>query len=291
MSAQAVWFNGNLVDARIPHLRADDHGLVVGDGVFETLLVVPEPDPLAAGRHVGHGRQAFAVQRHLNRLRRSAAAMGFECPYADDELRTAIDVCLDAASEAGIVRITVTSGRGPLSSWRGRGPGSVLVMAGDQPPHHDPHAAVAVMPFTRNERGAMAGVKTTSYAENVLALRLAVERGASEAVFGDTRGRLSEGTGSNVFWVEGTVLHTPPLDTGCLDGVTRALVMESLDVTEKHLPIDEFYLVNEAFLTSTTRPVQPIGSVDDTKLSVVGGPLTAKAMAAMADLMAVNIDP
>ena len=85
----------------------------------------------------------------------------------------------------------------------------------------------------------MAGVKTTSYAENVLALDIARERGASEAIFADTRGRVSEGTGSNIFWSDGERLHTPPLDTGCLAGVTRALLLEQLDIAETHLPVEQ----------------------------------------------------
>ena len=87
---------------------------------------------------------------------------------------------------------------------------------------------VAVVPWPRNERGALAGLKTTSYAENVVALAYAKRLGAGEALFADTRGRLSEGTGSNVFVVLGDRLVTPALTTGCLAGVTRALVLGGL---------------------------------------------------------------
>ena len=281
MSAQAVWVNGRMVEPDHPHLRADDHGVIVGDGVFETLLVVPD----------GGGVTAFAVRRHLERLRRSAGALRFECPYSDNELRTAIALCLDAAPEAGIVRVTATSGGGPLGSGRSGARGSAIVIAGNRPPDYPPGTAVAVVPFARNERGAMAGVKTTSYAENVLALDVVRERGASEAIFADTRGRVSEGTGSNIFWSDGARLHTPPLDTGCLAGVTRALLLERLDVFETHLPVEELPGVPEAFLASSTRAVQSIARIDDTELPVVDGPLTVAAAELMADLMANDIDP
>lgn len=281
MSALAIWVNGQMASLNQPHVPADDHGVIVGDGAFETLLVVSSR---------GH-RQAFAVRRHLERLRHSAAVMHLDCPYHDDDLRNAISQCLAAAPGAGLVRITVTSGGGPLGSGRGKGPGSTMVIAGQAPPAYSPGAAVAVMPFPRNERSVLAGVKTTSYAENVLALRLANKRGASEAIFADTQGRLSEGTGSNIFWIDQNTLHTPPLDTGCLAGVTRSLVMELLDVNETYLPVDELASVNETFLTSTTRSVQSIGSVDGNAVPVVDGPLTRKATAAMADLIATNIDP
>ena len=281
MSAQAVWMNGRMVEPDHPHLRVDDHGVLVGDGVFETLLVVPNGTEMAA----------FAVRRHLERLRRSARVLRFECPYGDDDLRAAIAQCLAVAPGAGVVRITATSGGGPLGSKRGQERGSAIVVAGNQPPDYRPGTAVAVVPFTRNERGAMAGVKTTSYAENVLALAEARRRGASEAIFADTQGRVSEGTGSNIFWTDGKRLHTPPLDTGCLAGVTRELIMELLDVAETHLPVKDLPSVPEAFLGSTTRSVQSIGRIDDTDLAVVDGELTKAAAMAMAELIATDIDP
>ncbi len=276
-----MWVNGRMVKPDRPHLRADDHGVIVGDGVFETLLAVPD----------GTGTAAFAVRRHLERLRRSARALRLECPYSDDELRAAIAECLDAAPAAGIVRVTVTSGGGPLGSGRSGARGSAVVIAGDRPPRFPPGAAVSVVPFPRNERGALAGVKTTSYAENVLALELARERGASEAIFADTRGRVSEGTGSNIFWSDGERLHTPPLDTGCLAGITRALLLERLDAAETCLAVEELAGVPEAFLASSVRAVQSIARIDGTGLPVVDGPLTVAAADLIADLMADDIDP
>ena len=281
MSAQAVWLNGRMVEPDQPHLRADDHGVIVGDGVFETLLVVRRD----------RGVDAFAVRRHLERLRRSARVLRFECPYRDDELRAAITECLDAAPSAGIVRVTATSGGGPLGSGRSGARGSAIVIAGNRPPDYPPGTAVATVPFSRNERGAMAGVKTTSYAENVLALDMARERGASEAIFADTRGRVSEGTGSNIFWSDGEQLHTSPLDTGCLAGVTRALLLERLGIAETHLAIEDLPGVSEAFLASSTRIVQSIARIDGTELPVVDGSLTANAAKMMTELIATDIDP
>ena len=281
MSDRAAWVDGWLVDPDAHQLRVDDHGVLTGDGVFETMVAVG-----ADG-----GRAAFAVGRHLRRLHRSAAAMALEVHYGDDELRGAIDGCLRAAPGAGVVRLTVTSGGGPLSSVRGDRAGSVIVVAGDAPPAYQDGTAVALAPFPRNERGGTAGVKTTSYAENVLALRQARAKGATEAIFADTRGRVSEGTGTNIFWTDGAAIHTPPLDTGCLAGVTRELVMELVDVTETHLTVAELHRVPEAFLTSSTRGVQSIGRIDDVDLPVTDGELTRAAAQALRHLMATNIDP
>ena len=275
--------NGRIAPGDRPALHADDHGLIVGDGVFETLLIV--------NRLGAAGRTAFAIQRHLRRLRFSAGVLEFEVPYSDSELRAAIDMCIEAAPHAGLVRITVTSGVGPLASARGTGKPSAIVMAGGTPPAHQPGTAVATVAFPRNERAAMAGVKTTSYAENVLALRHARARGATEAIFADTQGRVSEGTGSNIFWSDGERLHTPPLDTGCLAGVTRELLLERLDIRESYLPVERLHEVREAFLASTTRSVQSIGMIDDVKLAVVDGPHTIAASDTIARLVDTNIDP
>ena len=106
-----------------------------------------------------------------------------------------------------------------------------------------PTGDVVVVPWARNERGATAGLKTISYAENVRALAFAREQGATEAVFGNTRGELCEATGSNVFVVTGGIVRTPPPESGCLLGVTRALVLElcardEIPHAEATLPLD-----------------------------------------------------
>jgi branched-chain amino acid aminotransferase len=137
----------------------------------------------------------------------------------------------------------------------------------------------------------LAGVKTSSYAENVVALRYAHQRRASEAIFGNTVGDLCEGTGTNIFWTDGERIHTPPLSAGCLAGITRALLIEQMDVVEATLPVAALADVREAFLTSSTRIVQSIGRVDDIELEIVDGPLTTAAVEVMAALIASDVDP
>ena len=106
------------------------------------------------------------------------------------------------------------------------------------------------------------GVKTISYGENVVALAYARERGAGEAIFANLAGNLCEGTGTNVFLAVGGRLVTPPLSSGCLAGVTRDLLLELLDVVEDDLPLSALASADEAFLSSSTREVQPISAVD-----------------------------
>jgi branched-chain amino acid aminotransferase len=150
---------------------------------------------------------------------------------------------------------------------------------------------VTTVPWPRNEHGALSGLKTTSYGENVRALAYAAEHGGSEAIFGNTAGNLCEGTGTNVFVVSGGQLLTPPLSAGCLAGVTRALVIEWSGAVEQDLPLSALAEADEAFLTGTTRDVQPIRFVDGQALPAAPGPVTAKAAEVFAMRAAESPDP
>ena len=183
------------------------------------------------------------------------------------------------------LRITVTGGPAPPGSGRGTHPPTVFLLAFPIGPP-EPAVAVVVAPWTRNEHGALAGLKTISYAANVRALAYAAERGAGEAIFANTRGNLCEATGSNVFVVRDGTLRTPPPSAGCLLGVTRALALElakelSIPVEETDVEVAELARADEAFLSSTTREVQPIRAVDGTPLGAVPGPITEQLAGAI----------
>jgi branched-chain amino acid aminotransferase len=193
------------------------------------------------------------------------------------------------------LRITVTGGVAPLGSERGSAGPTVVVASSALKPWPD-SVRVVVVPWVRNDRGATAGLKTTSYAENVRALAHAHERGASEAIFANTRDELCEATGSNVFVVRDGEVATPPGASGCLLGVTRALVLElaeaaGIAVAEAPLPLDALRHADEAFLTSTTREVQPISHVDDHAVPAVPGPVAATLSTAFNALVAQDLDP
>ena len=155
---------------------------------------------------------------------------------------------------------------------------------------------VWVVPFTRNENGALVGVKSTSYGENVVAMTHAKERGAGEAILLNTKGELCEGTGTNVFVLDEDGLVTPPLESGCLAGVTRGLVLElcekeGIPVREETVPLKRLRRTSDAFLTSMTRVVQPISSVDGMGLLSVPGEITARLQAAFRGLVETDMDP
>ncbi len=278
-----VWFNGRLLpDARDAALSVLDHGLTVGDGVFESVKVL-------------HGHP-FALTRHLDRLARSAAAMGLPEPDAE-VVREGVASTIEAETTSpalGRLRITYTAGNAPMGSHRGDDVPTCIVVYGPV----DPIAAttsVVTVPWVRNERGAMAGIKSTSYAENVLALAHAQSLGATEALFGNTRGQLCEGTGSNVFYVVDGELRTPTLASGCLAGVTRALVIEWAADTESPVrEVDEDLAVlqraDEVFLTSSFRDVQGVARCDDRVLAAPG-PVTERLRALWAEREAQALDP
>ena len=271
-----VWLNGALLPEAAAGVSIRDHGLLVGDGVFEAVRVT-------AGA-------AFALGRHLKRLASSAATMGLELPPPEDLRQAAADVLAASRVVEGRLRITVTSGPGDYSSARPAGPATVIVAAEEAAPW-SPHVAVVTVPWPRNERGATAGVKTTAYAENVLALRRAHAAGAGEAIFANTRGELCEGTGTNVFLVLEGRLVTPPLSVGCLAGVTRDLTLEITGAVEETVPLSALAAATEAFLTSTTRNVHPISAVDGAPLPTCPGPATIAARQAFATLTARTLDP
>ncbi len=276
-----LWVNGRLDDLSKLRISPLDHGLLVGDGVFETLRV--------------YGGTPFAWRRHYERLAHSAGGIGLPAPPSTD-LRAAADAVLDANQlREARLRITVTGGEAPLGSERGEAAPTVIVAASELAPRSEV-ADVVTVPWARNERGAISGLKTISYAENVRALAYAREHGAGEAVFPNTRGELCEATGSNVFLVFAGVLHTPPAEAGCLLGVTRALVLElaagmGIAIEEAALPLDALHRADEAFLSSTTREVQAIGRVDGQTLPIAPGPLTTRLADAFTELVAGNPDP
>ncbi len=150
-------------------------------------------------------------------------------------------------------------------------------------------ASAVSVPWPRNERGALAGLKTTSYAENVVALAYARERGGTEAVFANLAGHLCEGTGSNVCYVVGGELRTPSLASGCLAGITRALLLEWYGAREVDEPIEVLEDAEEILLVSTTRDVQAVTRYDGRELPV--GPVTAQCQKEWAARAGENIDP
>jgi branched-chain amino acid aminotransferase len=244
-----IWIDDRLFERAEAKISVFDHGFTVGDGVCETLKTI-DGTP-------------FALSRHLERLTQSAE--GLRLPTPDRErIASAVRSVIDANPIVGIgrLRITWTGGVGPSGSGRDPEARPTLVITHVAATRWAQTAQIVTVEFPRNERSPLAGIKSTSYAENVLALAIANERDADEAIFGNTRGELCEGTGSNIFLVVGDKLLTPPLSSGCLPGITRALAIEWCGAREIAMPLSVLTEADEILLASSTRDLQRVHQVN-----------------------------
>ena len=270
-----VWMNDRLLPRDQAAIAITDNGLLVGDGVFETL--------------VARGGLVFAEREHWQRLVRSCEALGLAPPAWPVFQQWIATVLQENCLSEARIRVTLTSGSGALASRSADAGGTVLVTAAALA-QWPATAQVALCPWIRHPAAALAGVKSVSYGENVRALVWAKTRHCDEALFANNEGALCEGATSNVFLASGDRLVTPPLSAGCLAGVTRALVLQAcaeagLTYVEETIPATILSDTPEAFLTSTTRGIQPISELDGRRLADAPGPLTLAARDAFANLV------
>lgn len=280
MTGARVWINNGLVadvDARV---SIRDRGFTSGDGVFETIKVI--------------SGEPFALTRHLTRLGNSARLVGLPQPEADF-LRKAIAATLaanaDLVNPMGRLRITLTAGdSSSTASVPSRGAASTLVITADAQRPHPASVSVVTVSWRHNDQGPLVGAKTTSYADNLAVLESVRGRGADEALMADTAGRVCEATTANVILGVAGELITPTLATGCLPGVTRALLIEWGLVTERDFLLADIDEISELLLSSSTRNMIPAASLDSRTL-VAPGPLGRAAVAEFFALAANSIDP
>ena len=275
MKVDPVWLDGALADRADASVDPFDLGLTTGHGVFETIRVTDT-------------RPVF-LDRHLSRLRSSAARIGVPIGADDTGIADGAAELLTACRlREARLRITVTGGPGEGGPRRTARHGTLLMTAvalGDR----RASVRVALVPWVRNERSALAGVKSTSYGENVVMLAHVADLGADEALLADSTGRLSEGVTANVFVaVEGALL-TPSQASGCLPGVIRQVLLEHGVATEADLPMSVVHDADEVFLTSSLRGVSPVSHIDGRALPAAG-PLTAGATQALADAVAADLE-
>jgi branched-chain amino acid aminotransferase len=231
-------------EARIP---VTDEGLTRGDGGFEVMR-------LYAGR-------PFAYDEHMARLGRTCAGLRLDCD--EDALHAEIAALLAAAGPAeALLRVIVTRG--------GR-----RILTVEPLPERPPVARVGTVTYAPTR--VLDGLKTLSYAANMLAGRLAREQGFDEALFVTPHGRVLEGPTWSFFWVSGGRVFTPPLEDRILASITRAYVIEECEATEQPCTLDDVAAAEEAFIASTVRVVMPIAAVDEIQLPAAPGQVTADA--------------
>jgi branched-chain amino acid aminotransferase len=257
-----MWINGELVDEALPAVFANDHGFLLGDGVFDTLAI--------------HNRSPVFLDRHLRRLRKGIDRLQITNAPTDEELRAALFQLIKANDiDAARARITITPG--PGSSPRDRGVQPLTVIS-TSPLHHAPSSvSLCTVQWTRNERSPLAGIKSTSWGENATILRFATTNGFDNAILCDSTGRLSECTTSNVYLVIDEQIVTPSLDSGCLPGIIREVLIDEQFVIEQDLVPSDLALATEVFITSSTTGIVPVHCVDERSYATVGH-LTARAM-------------
>lgn len=281
--APLLWVDGRRADPSRAAISAFDRGFTLGDGVFETMRIT-------------HGA-LFRLDRHLARLAAGAAIMGLAVPDdVPDTIAAAANTAFDLGWADAALRLTLSRGAGPRGLAPPVGAEPVAVLTLHAIPPAEPIAARAVRlrvaAGRRNEFAPTAGVKTLSYADNIVALRQARAAGADDALFLDTAGHLTEATASNIFLVSGSMLRTPPRSCGILPGVIRATVLElaaalHLTAREEVLEPRDLADAEEAFLTSAIRGIAPITSANDRSLpNGAPGPVTARLAAALDDLVA-----
>jgi len=249
---------GPAADARIP---ASDEGLLRGDGVFEVLR-------LYAGR-------PFALDQHLARFGRSAANLRLDVDI--EAVHAEVAALLEAAGPVdALLRVVAT-----------RGGHRVLFI--EPLPEHPP--AVRLGYVTYAPPRILTGVKSLSYAGNMLATRLARERGFDEALLVTPHGRVLEAPTSSLFWVRDGELLTPPLEDHILDSITRRAVIEGAGAVEAPATREDLAAADEAFLASTVREVQPIAAIEDVRLPTgeEAGPRTADAARALRERIAAEV--
>lgn len=265
-----VWLNGALISAQDAAVPVTDRGLLLGDGVYETL--------------VARGGRIIAGPEHWARLAAACEKLRLPCPDEATFLAALEAVRAANGLHDARLRVTVTNGAEPNAL-----PTAGTTLATASPLRAWPPAEkVCTAPWVRNERGALAGIKSLSYAENLRCLAHARAKGCGDALLANTRDELCEGTGSNVFVVIQGVVKTPPLTSGCLPGVTRALVLQAcaiagLPCQEEPLPMTVLATCDECFLTSATRDVHPVAELNGRPLPAPGK-VTAQVMQAYARL-------
>ncbi|PIE17382.1 MAG: aminotransferase [Proteobacteria bacterium] len=273
-----ICVDGELGDERSARISVLDRGFLYGDSVYEVLRT--------------YGGKPFALDEHMERLERSAELLAISLPLSREELVSEMRRTIEAAGNAeSYVRLVITRGGGPigLDPALAVDPTRVLIVTELRTlpeAAYETGVKISLIAAGRSAEGQLpAGAKSGNYLTNLLALQIAKERGAHEALLLDAHGRICEGSSSNVFVVQGQTIRTPPPEVGILEGITRRKVLALArglghPVEEVHLEAADLRRADEVFLTSTIREVLPVTEVDETRVGDARPGPIAKALRA-----------
>jgi branched-chain amino acid aminotransferase len=274
----AVYVNGTIKPAHEAVVPVYDHGFLYGEGVYETLRT--------------YNRVPFLYDRHMARLRASSARIHLDVPFSDAELASWIDDTVAAAGEMkeAYVRILFTRGVGELNydpKSTPRPTTVIIVKPLEEPPARvfEQGIAINLVEILRNHPHSVNPlIKANNLLNNALAMQEAYRRGGEEGLMCNYRGELSECSQANFFMVRGSVVQTPKSEAGLLEGITRAFLFEigrdiGIDVQEATLFPRDLGTADEAFITSTTRELSPVTSIDGRPVgSGKVGPITKRML-------------
>ncbi len=272
-----VFLNDGLIDIDKAGVSVTDGGLLYGAGLFETMR--------------SRNAVVFRLQDHLDRLFLSAAALSIAPSHDKQQIGRAIDQVLEA-NQLKDARLRLTLTNGPLAESEEQRKATLLITAAEFCPypadHYKTGVLVVLCPFRQNQTDPTCGHKTTSYYPRLLALNLAHQKRAAEALWFTTDNRLAEGCVSNVFLVKDSILYTPPVQTPVLPGIARKAVLQlarqhSIETVEKDLFIADLLGADEVFLTNVIMEVLPVIQVErHTVAEGKVGPVTWKLREAFA---------
>jgi len=274
----AVYVNGVIKPAGEAVVPVYDHGFLYGEGVYETLRT--------------YNRVPFLYDRHQRRLRASANRIHLNVPFTDAQLGASIDETVNAAGDMkeAYIRVLLTRGVGELNYDPRSTPHPtvvIIVKPLDEPPARvfENGINICVVDVLRNHPGSVNPViKANNLLNNALAMQEANRRGGEEGLMCNYRGELSECAQANFFMVRGGAALTPPSDAGLLEGITRAFMFEvgkevGIEVRDQVLYPKDLETADEAFITSTTREMSPVTSIDGKPVGTGKvGPVTKKLL-------------
>lgn len=274
-----AWQDGRLIALEDAHVGILDRGLLLGDGLFETMAV-------ADGR-------ALDLDAHLARLSSGLAILGFA--HAVNLVKLRSDIADYAATEGGenaVLRLTLTRGSGPRGLAPPEVPNpSIFMTLAPMPPSRTTPLSLHIAAGTRrNEFSPLSRIKALPYLDNLLALSEARKAGADEALLLNTRGTLASASVANLFRVKNGMLETPPLSDGALPGTMRALVLSCAEIAgvspqETHLTAQDLFEADHVFLTNSISRLTEVGSCGGKPLGRQAGATLERLRAGIAALL------
>lgn len=276
-----VFHNDRLLPVEDVRLSPGQAGLLNGWGLFTTTRIVCGIP--------------FAFERHWKRLKRDAERTYCPFPFAPEEVHNKLDQLLRANQvREGCARIYAIYNQGFWSSSEHFPPADLILYSSDLPSYREP-VRLGLRENGRHAASPLAGVKVTSWLNNVWNLHQAHQAGFDEVVMLNERGEVAECTAANIFCVRGERVYTPPLDSGCLPGITRSVLLEigaavGTPVAERTLLPEDLYSSDEVFISSTNRSMLGVGEIDGRRIASAPGPVTLRLEKAFGDFVRAYIE-